>query len=58
LAESLLEISREERGLKIHGYVAPPADSARRTNGNTFFLNGRFIATVSIAAAVREPIAG
>lgn len=58
MADSLLDIHRDERGLKIHGLIAPPADSRSSNKWQYFFLNGRFIRDRFIAAALREAYRG
>lgn len=58
LADSLLEIAREERGLKIEGFVAPPAESRSSSKWQYFFLNGRYIRDRFIGHAVREAYRG
>ena len=58
LAQSLLEIDRDERGLRISGYIAKPAEN--RTNSKTqyVFLNGRYIHDRFIQHALREAYRG
>ncbi len=58
LADALLEIHRNERGLKISGYVSSPVDSRSSAKYQYLFLNGRFIRDRFIAAAVREAYRG
>ncbi|MHC4442948.1 MAG: DNA mismatch repair endonuclease MutL [Planctomycetota bacterium] len=58
LADNMLEIKRDERGLKIHGFAAPPADSRSGSKWQHVFLNGRFIRDRFIAQAVREAYRG
>jgi DNA mismatch repair protein MutL len=54
MAEALLEISRHERGLSIHGFASRPADSRTTAKWQYLFLNGRFIRDRFIAHAIRE----
>jgi DNA mismatch repair protein MutL len=58
LADILLTIDREERGVRIHGYVAPPSESRSSNKWQYFFLNGRYIRDRFIAHAVREAYRG
>ncbi|MCL2330420.1 MAG: DNA mismatch repair endonuclease MutL [Phycisphaerae bacterium] len=58
MADTLLEISRDERGLGLFGYVAPPAQSRTTAKWQYLFLNGRFIRDRIITAAVREAYRG
>jgi len=58
MANVLLEISREERGVKIHGYIAPPSESRSSNKWQYFFLNGRYIRDRFIGHAIREAYRG
>ncbi len=58
LADALLEVSRDERGLKIHGYAAPPAESRSSGKWQYVFLNGRYIRDRFVTHAVREAYRG
>jgi len=58
LADALLEVAREEGGLRIHGYVAPPAESRSSGKWQYLFLNGRYIRDRFITHAVREAYRG
>ncbi len=58
LAKELIAIDWEERGLGVHGYVAPPARSRSASNWQYVFLNGRFIRDRFIQHAVREAYRG
>ena len=58
MADVLMEISREERGVRIHGYVAPPSESRSSNKWQYFFLNGRYIRDRFIGHAVREAYRG
>ena len=58
LADTLLEIARDERGLRIEGYTAPPAHSRSSSKWQYLFLNGRYIRDRFIAHAVREAYRG
>jgi DNA mismatch repair protein MutL len=58
LADGLLEIKREERGLKITGYAAPPAESRSSSKWQYLFLNGRYIRDRFVGHAIREAYRG
>jgi DNA mismatch repair protein MutL len=58
LADALLEVHRDERGLKVGGYVASPVDSRSSSKWQYVFLNGRFIRDRFVSAAVREAYRG
>lgn len=58
LADGLLEINRDERGLRIAGYAARPAESRSSAKWQYLFLNGRFIRDRFIGHAVREAYRG
>jgi DNA mismatch repair protein MutL len=58
LAECLIPIEREERGLTLSALIAPPAHSRATTKWQYLFLNGRFIADKRIAFAIREAFRG
>ncbi len=58
LADCLIPIRGDERGLTIEGLIAPPAHSRASTKWQYLFLNGRFISDRRIAYAVREAFRG
>ncbi len=58
LADALLEVSRDERGVKIHGYVARPAESRSSAKWQYLFLNRRYIRDRFLGHAVREAYRG
>lgn len=58
LADCLIPIRGDERGLMIEGLIAPPAHSRASTKWQYLFLNGRFISDRRIAYAVREAFRG
>ncbi len=58
LAEELIPIERDERGLRIEGYVAPPARSRSTASWQYVFLNGRYIRDRSVQHAIREAYRG
>ncbi|MBP7935580.1 MAG: DNA mismatch repair endonuclease MutL [Phycisphaerae bacterium] len=58
LADSLLEFTRDERGLNIRGYAGRPADSRSSGKWQYIFLNGRYIHDRFVSAAAREAYRG
>ncbi len=58
LADGLMALARDERGLSITGYAGAPAQSRSAPKWQYFFLNGRFIRDRFIAHAVREAYRG
>ena len=58
LAHCLLEIKRNERGLTIEAFIAPPAQSRASSKWQYLFLNGRYIADRRIGYAIREAFRG
>ncbi|GJM26499.1 MAG: DNA mismatch repair protein MutL [Phycisphaerae bacterium] len=58
LADELIPIERDERGMRIEGYVAPPARSRSTASWQYVFLNGRYIRDRSVQHAIREAYRG
>ncbi len=58
MSAALLEVAREERGLRITGLAAAPADSRSSAKWQYIFLNGRYIRDRFIAHALREAYRG
>jgi len=58
LAEELIVIRRDERGLDIEAYAAPPARSRSTAAGQYIFVNGRYIRDRVINYAIREAYRG
>lgn len=58
LAEALLPITRDERGLHIEAYVAPPAQSRATPQWQYLFVNGRYIRDRFVQHAIREAYRG
>lgn len=58
LARALLSVSRNERGLGIEGYVAPPAQSRGTAQWQYTFVNGRYIRDRYLQHAIRESYRG
>lgn len=57
-ASGLMSVEREERGLHVEAYLAPPAKSRSTATWQYFFLNGRWIRDRFIQHAVREAYRG
>lgn len=58
LAEALLCVDREERGLCLEAYAAPPGQSRATAQWQYVFVNGRYIRDRSIQHAIREAYRG
>jgi len=58
LAECLIPIARDERGLAIEALIAPPAQSRATSKWQYVFLNGRCIVDRRIGYAIREAYRG
>ncbi len=58
LADELIHIEREERGLVIEAYTAPPIQSRSTTSWQHIFVNGRYIRDRFVQHAVREAYRG
>ncbi|MGB2987829.1 MAG: DNA mismatch repair endonuclease MutL [Phycisphaerae bacterium] len=58
LASALLRIERNERGVVLEAYVAPPAQSRATTQWQYTFVNGRYIRDRYIQHAVKEAYRG
>lgn len=58
LADCLLKVQSNERGLVVEGLIAPPAQSRASTKWQYLFLNGRFITDRRITYAIREAFRG
>jgi DNA mismatch repair protein MutL len=58
LAEALLPIGREERGLRIEAYVAPPAQSRATAQWQYTFVNGRYVRDRFLQHAIKEAYRG
>lgn len=54
LAEVLLPIRREGRGVVVEGWVAPPAESRASGRWEYVFVNGRFVRDRFVSHAIRE----
>jgi DNA mismatch repair protein MutL len=58
LAACLLELDRQERGVRIEALIAPPAESRTSSKWQYLFLNGRYIIDRRIGFAIREAFRG
>ncbi|MCP4592128.1 MAG: DNA mismatch repair endonuclease MutL [bacterium] len=58
LAEELIHLERDERGLILDGYAAPPARSRSTTSWQYLFVNGRFVRDRFVQHAIREAYRG
>lgn len=58
LAEALLPIERDERGLELEIYVAPPAQSRASAQWQYLFVNGRYVRDRYISHAIKESYRG
>jgi DNA mismatch repair protein MutL len=58
LASALMSVERNERGVRIEAYMAPPAKSRATTQWQYTFLNNRYIRDRYIQHAVKEAYRG
>lgn len=58
LAGELIPIGRDERGLLIDGYAAPPGHSRSTSSWQYIFVNGRYVRDRFVQHAVREAYRG
>lgn len=54
MADSVLEIDREEGGIHLSGYLGKPVCNRSNRNYELYFLNGRFIRSKIISGALEE----
>jgi len=54
LAEALLHVERDERGLHLEAYVAPPVHSRATAQWQYTFVNGRYIRDRFLQHAIKE----
>ena len=57
-SSDLITVRRDERGLDIEGYVAPPAKSRANASGQYLFVNGRHFRDRILNYAIREAYRG
>ena len=53
-SKSLIEAEGEAFGVKVKGYICKPVFCRQSRNGQYFFLNGRFVHSKTVAAAVEQ----
>ncbi|MFQ5496046.1 MAG: DNA mismatch repair endonuclease MutL, partial [Phycisphaerae bacterium] len=58
LAAALMAVTRDEQGVRLEAYAAPPAQSRATTNWQYTFVNGRYIRDRFIQHAIREAYRG
>ncbi|KPK76622.1 MAG: hypothetical protein AMJ79_05950, partial [Phycisphaerae bacterium SM23_30] len=58
LADNLLPIRRQDRGIEVTGVIAPPRQSRSGSQWQYIFLNGRHIRDRFISHAIREAYRG
>ena len=58
LGDALLPIDRDERGIELEIYVAPPAQSRASPQWQYVFVNGRYIRDRYISHAIKEAYRG
>lgn len=58
LAECLMAVDRQERGLRIEALLAPPAQCRASSKWQYLFVNGRYITDRRIGFAIREAFRG
>ena len=58
LADALLPVERDERGLRIYAYLAPPVHSRAAAQWQYVYVNGRFVRDRFIQHAIREAYRG
>ncbi|MGD2109067.1 MAG: DNA mismatch repair endonuclease MutL, partial [Phycisphaerae bacterium] len=58
LASALLPVEREERGVRLEAYVAPPAQSRATAQWQYTFVNGRYIRDRFVQHAIKEAYRG
>ncbi len=58
LSEALMHVTREERGVRLEAFLAPPTQSRATSQWQYAFVNGRFIRDKSLMHAMREAYRG
>lgn len=58
LADALIPVDRNERGLRVMAYIAPPSHSRAAPQWQYAFVNGRFVRDRFIQHAIREAYRG
>ncbi|MCH7884663.1 MAG: DNA mismatch repair endonuclease MutL [Planctomycetes bacterium] len=58
LASDLMHVARNERGIALDGYLAPPARARATTQWQYLFVNGRYIRDRFLQHAIKEAYRG
>ena len=58
IANELVEVYKEENGMKIAGYLGKPAINRSNRNYENYFVNGRYIKSKLIAKSIEEGYKG
>jgi len=58
LAEALLHVDRDERGVRIEAFLAPPTQSRATTQWQYAFVNGRYVRDRHLMHAMKEAYRG
>lgn len=58
IANELVEVKREENGMKIVGYLGKPTINRSNRNYENYFVNGRYIKSKLIAKSIEEGYKG
>lgn len=58
IANELVEVNREENGMKIAGFLGKPAINRSNRNYENYFVNGRYIKSKLIAKSIEEGYKG
>ena len=53
-ASKLLEVNREEGGVKVSGFIGRPESARANRNFENIFINGRYVRSKSIGAALEQ----
>lgn len=54
VAKQMLEVTAEEEGLKLTGYISPTALTRSNRKDITFFVNGRWVSDTPLTAALTQ----
>ncbi|MBQ4136552.1 MAG: DNA mismatch repair endonuclease MutL, partial [Clostridia bacterium] len=53
-AKRLIEVDNNADGIRVHGYIGAPDNIRANRNFQNFFINGRFIKSKTVAAALEQ----
>ncbi len=56
--ETLVPVKYELNGIKVHGFVSKPINARPNRAMQNFFINGRYVKTLTAAAAINEAYKG